>query len=55
MLCMYVQRLISFEFPRQQITVVANHSCYDTVTLNPNNQTELHGIAVALLRDELTV
>jgi len=29
--------------------------CYDTVTLNPNNQTELHGIAVALLCDELTV
>jgi len=25
------------------------------VTLNPNNQTELHGIAVALLCDELTV
>jgi len=25
------------------------------VTLNPNNQTELHGIAVALICHELTV
>jgi len=38
-----------------QITVVTNHPCYDTVTLNPNNfETELHGIAVVLLCDELT-
>jgi len=25
------------------------------VTLNPNNKTELHGIVVALLCDEMTV
>jgi len=55
MLYMYVQLLISFKFPRPQVTVVTNHPCCDTVTLNPNNQTELHGIAVALLCDELTV
>jgi len=52
---MHVQRLGSFKFQHQQITVVTNHPCYDTVTLNPNNETELHGIAVVLLRDELTV
>jgi len=54
---MHVQRFVSFDFPRPQITVVTNYPCYDTddtVTLNPNNQTELHGIAVALLCDELT-
>jgi len=55
MLYMHVQRLGSFKFQHQQITVVTNHPCYDTVTLNPNNETELHGIAVVLLRDELTV
>jgi len=55
MLYMYVQRLVSFKFPRPQITVVTNHPCYDTVTLNPNNETKLHGIAVVLLCDELTV
>jgi len=55
MLFMYVQRPVSFDFPCPQITVVTNYPCYDTVTLNPNNQTELHGIAVALLCDELTV
>jgi len=54
MLYVYVQCLISFKFPRPQITIVTNHPCYDTVTLNPKNETELHGIAVALLRDELT-
>jgi len=52
---MYVQRLVSFKFPRPQVTVVTSHPCYDTVTLNPNNETELHGIAVVLLCDELTV
>ena len=31
---MYVQRLVSFKFPRPQITVVTSHPCYDTVTLN---------------------
>ena len=51
---MYVQRLFSFKFQRPQVTVVTNHSCYDTVILNPNNETELHGIAVVLLCDELT-
>jgi len=49
-----VQRLVSFKFQRPQITVVTNHPCYDTVTLNPNNETKLHGIAVVLLYDELT-
>jgi len=53
-LYIYVQRLVSFKFQRPQITVVTNHHCYDTVTLNPNNETKLHGIAVALLCDELT-
>jgi len=52
---MNVQRLVSFKLQRPQITVVTSHPCYDTVTLNPNNQTELHGIAVALLCVELTV
>jgi len=52
---MYVQRLVSFKFQRQQINVVINHHCYDTMTLNPNNETELHGIAAVLLCDELTV
>jgi len=51
MLYMYVQRLVSFKFPRPQVT---NHPCYDSVTLYPNHQTELNGIAVALLCDELT-
>jgi len=51
----YVQRQVSLKFQRPKITVVANHLCYDTVTLNPNNETELHGIAVVLLCDELTV
>jgi len=55
MLYMYVQRLVSFKFQPPKITVVTSHPCYDTVTLNPNNGTELHGIAVALLCDELTV
>ena len=55
MLYMYVQHLVSFKFQRPQITVVTSHPCYDTLTLNPNNETELHGIAVALLRDVLTV
>jgi len=50
-----VQRLVFVKFPRPQITVVTNRQCYDTVTLNSNNKTELHGIAVALLRDKLTV
>jgi len=54
MLYMYVQRFVSFKFPRPQITVVTNQPCCDTVTLNPHNLTELHGIAVALLCDELT-
>jgi len=55
MLYMYVQRLVSFKFQRPaQITVVTSHPCY-TLTLNLNNETELHGIAVALLCDELTV
>jgi len=49
MLYMYVQRLVSFKFQRPQITVVTNHHCYDTVTLNPNNETELHGIAVVFI------
>ena len=52
---MYVQRLVSFKFQRPQVTVVTSHPCCDTVTLNPNNETELHSIAVALLCDELTV
>jgi len=55
MLYIYVQRIVSFKFQRPQITVVTSHRCYDTVTLNPNNETKLHGIAVALLCDELTV
>ena len=55
MLYMYVQRLVSFKFQRLQITVFINHPCYDTVILNPNVETELHGIAVVLLCDELTV
>jgi len=55
MLYMYVQHLVSFKFQRPQITVVTSHPCYDTVTLNPNNETELHSIAVALSCDELTV
>jgi len=50
---MCVQRFVSFKFQRPQIIVVTNHSCYDTVTLNPNNQTELLGIAVALLSARL--
>jgi len=54
MLYMYVQCLVSFKFQRPEITVVTNHACYDTVTLNPNNETELHGIAVVLLCDVLT-
>jgi len=54
---MYVQRLVSFKFQRLQITVFTNHPCYDTVILNPNIETKLHGngIAVVLLCDELTV
>ena len=28
--CNYVQRLVSFKFPRPQITVVTNHPCYDS-------------------------
>jgi len=55
MLYMYVQCRVSFKFQRPQITVVTSHPCYDTVILNPNNETELHGIAVVLLCDELTV
>jgi len=57
MLYMYLQRqrLVSFKFPRPQITVVSNYPCYDTVTLCPNNQTEQHDIAVDLLCDKLTV
>jgi len=55
MLYMYMQRLVSFKFQRPQITVVTSHPCYDTVTLNPNNGTELHGIEKVLLCDELTV
>jgi len=55
MLYMYLQRLVSFKFQRPQITVVTNDHCYDTVTLNPNNQTDLHGSVVVLLCDELTV
>jgi len=51
---MYAQRLVSFKFQRPQITVVTNHPCYDTLILNPNIETELHGIAVVLLCDELT-
>jgi len=35
---MYVQRLVSFKFPRPQITVVTNHPCHDTVTLNPKKE-----------------
>jgi len=54
MLYMYVQRIVSFKFQRPQITVVTSHPCYDTVTLNSNNETELHSIAVVLLCDELT-
>jgi len=52
---MYVQRLVSFKFQSPQITGVTNHPCYDTVTLNPNNETELHGIAAVLLCEELTL
>jgi len=52
---MYAQRLVSFKFQHPQITVVTNDHCYNTMTLNPNNETELHGIAVVLLCDELTV
>jgi len=53
---MYVQLLVSFKFKHPQITVVSHyHPCYDTVTLNSNNETELHGIAVVLLCDKLTV
>jgi len=52
---MYVQRLVSFKFQRLQITVFTNHPCYDAVILNPNIETELHGIAVVLLCDELTM
>jgi len=52
MLYMNVQRLISFKFQRLQLTVFTNHPCYDTVILNPNIDTELHGIAVVLLCDE---
>jgi len=52
---MYVQRLVSFKFQRLQITVFTNHPCYDAVILNPNIETELHGIVVVLLCDELTV
>ena len=37
MLYTNVERLVSFKFPRPQITVVTNHPCYDTVTLKPNN------------------
>jgi len=58
MLYMYVQRFVSFKFQRLQITVFTNHPCYNTVILNPNIETEvteLHGIAVVLLCDELTV
>jgi len=55
MLYMYVQCLVSFKFQCPQITVVTSHPCYDTVTLNANNETELHAIAVALLGDDLTV
>jgi len=55
MLYMYAQRLVSFKFQRPQITVVTTHPCYDAVTLNSNNETELHGIALVLLCDELTV
>jgi len=51
----HVQRLISFKFQCLQITVFTNHPCYDTVILNPNVETKLHGIAVVLLCDELTV
>ena len=54
MLYMCVQRLVSFKFQRLQITVFTNHPCYDTVILNPNIETELHGNAVVLLCDELT-
>jgi len=42
-------------YQQPQITVFTNHPCYDTVILSPNIQTELHGIAVVLLCDELTV
>jgi len=52
---LHVQRLVSFKFQRPQITFVTSHPCYDTVTLNPSNGTELHGIAVVLLCDEFTV
>jgi len=55
MLYVHVQRLVSFKFQRPQITAVTSHPCYDTVTLNPNNETELHGTEVVLLCDELTV
>jgi len=50
----HVVHVFSFKFQRPQITVVTSHPCYDTVTLNPNNETELHGIAVVLLCDKLT-
>jgi len=52
---MHVQRLVSFKFQSLQITVITNHPCYETVILNPNIETELHGITVVLLCDELTV
>jgi len=55
MLYMYVHRLVSFKFQRLQITVFTNHPWYDTVILNPNIETELHGIALVVLYDELTV
>jgi len=55
MLYIYEQRVVSFKLQRPQITVVTNHPCYDTVTLSPNNETELQGISVVLLCDELTV
>jgi len=35
-------------FNAHKITAVTSHPCYDTVTLNPNNETELHVIAVVL-------
>jgi len=44
---------VPFLPPNQQCQSTEGN--YDTVTLNLNNQTELHGIAVALLCDELTV
>jgi len=53
---MYVQRLVSFKFQRPQITVVTIIIILAMiVTLNRNNETELDGIAVVLLCDDLTV